>query len=237
MINDHLRGLFLQFIWVFVLCYHQRREDLRVLVYVWKAVYSLLQRRDWTWTRSLFKLFHVPASVKQVSSASGPNEKGVFEFWVHKSNKKTRPCDFGWKKWCRMNEFERHSILGVIGVLLSGGEGGGDWALPSALPKAPGHDSNHFITLKRCWRLEEIGKCITVCLVWPSVEETRQIYCCLYISAEETQLATAAVQLNERMAPPRRGSRNRGYKPLLWNLPPDIKRFHSEKMSKIQSWR
>ena len=164
MVNDDLSGIFLQFIWVFVLCYHQRREDLRVLVYVWKAVYSLLQRRDWTWTRSLFKLFHVPASVKQVSSASGPNEKGEFEFWVHKSNKKIRPCDFGWNKWCRMNEFERHLILGVIGVLLSGevGEGGGHWALPLALPKAPGHDSNHFITLKRCWRLEEIGKCITV---------------------------------------------------------------------------
>ena len=82
--------------------------------------------------------------------------------------------------------------------------------------------------------VEAIGKCITVCLVWPSVEKTRQIYCCVYISAEEIQQAAAAVQLNERMAPPRRGSRNRGYKPLLWNLPPDIKKFHSEKMSKIQ---
>ena len=140
MINDHLRGLFLQFIWVFVLCYHQRREDLRVLVYVWKAVYSLLQRRDWTWTRSLFKLFHVPASVKQVSSAPGPNEKGVFEFWVHKSNKKkglvtlVERSDVGWMKDIR------YWVLLEYCYLV--GKGGGDWALPSALPKAPGHDSN-----------------------------------------------------------------------------------------------
>ena len=110
----------------------------------------------------------------------------------------------------------------------------------------PLHNSEKVLKTWRDWQMyncvhifvypsvEAIGKCITVCLVWPSVEETRQIYCCVYISAEETQLATAAVQLNERMAPPRRGSRNRGYKPLLWNLPPDIKRFHSEKMSKIQ---
>ena len=110
----------------------------------------------------------------------------------------------------------------------------------------PLHNSEKVLKTWRDWQMyncvhifvypsvEAIGKCITVCLVWPSVEETRQIYCCVYISAEETLQATAAVQLNERMAPRRRGSRNRGYKPLLWNLPPDIKRFHSEKMSKIQ---
>ena len=168
MINDHLRGLFLQFIWVFVLCYHQRREDLRVLVYVWKAVYSLLQRRDWTWTRSLFKLFHVPASVKQVSSAPGPNEKGVFEFWVHKSNKKTRPCDFGWKKWCRMNEFERHSILGVIGVLLSGG-GGGGLGITFGITQSPWtrlqplHNSEKVLKTWRDWQMYNCVPSMTLC--------------------------------------------------------------------------
>ena len=166
MINDHLTGLFLPFIWVFVLCYHQRREDLRVLVCVWKAVYSLLQRRDWTWTRSLFKLFHVPASVKQVSSAPGPNEKGVFEFWVHKSNKKkglvtlVERSDVGWMNSKDIRYWVLLEYCYLVGV-------GGDWALPSALPKAPGHDSNHFITLKRCWRLEAIGKCVpSMILCW-----------------------------------------------------------------------